>query len=89
MIETDGKGTLKEGSFHPAAPSAMKFINSMSLIEQINHMESFSSVALSGNKSGEICGETLRRIMEDEPVSDRYLLGLAWFIKMLDDDSDD
>lgn len=30
----------------------------------------------------EVCGETLRRIREGEPVSDRYVLGLAWTVRV-------
>lgn len=43
--------------------------------------ESLASTALSGNRSAEIMSETLRRLLNGEPVSDRYLLGLAWFLR--------
>lgn len=47
-------------------------------------MESFSSCAIDGNRFAEVCGETLRRVMNHEPVSDRYILGLAWAIRGMD-----
>lgn len=49
-------------------------------MRQSTLMESFSSCAIEGNRFAEVCGETLRRVMQREPVSDRYVLGLAWAI---------
>ena len=40
--------------------------------------EAFSSCAIEGNRLAEVCSETLRRLLIGEPVSDRYVLGLAW-----------
>jgi hypothetical protein len=45
-------------------------------------LEAFSSCAIEGNRLGAVCVETLRRILSGEPVSDRYVLGLAWAIRM-------
>lgn len=74
-------GTLEIGEVHPACYNAYKFIKSY--IAERGHgigilIEAFASIALSGNRTGDVCGETLRRIMNNEPVSDRYILGLAW-----------
>lgn len=83
MIEEPG--TLQIGEYHPAADSAFKYIKAhlsnpffFSIIR-----ESIASCALSGNRLAEVCHETLRRIENNEPVSDRYLLGLAWFVRDL------
>jgi hypothetical protein len=74
-------GTLKAGQPHPMAYHALAYIRQQGLQEVFGWIESFSSCAIEGNEVAEICGETLRRIMAGEPVSDRYVLGLAWFIK--------
>lgn len=74
------KGTLKIGEFHPAARSAMAYVKTYGL----KYMEPFASCAIEGNRHAEICLETLERVFSGEPVSDRYLLGLAWTIKEME-----
>jgi len=75
MIES--RETLKEGECHPGAHIAYRYIK---LNASPTLLESLASCALSGNRLAEICYETLRRINNNEIVSDRYLMGLAWFI---------
>lgn len=75
------KGTLKEGEYHPAADYAKSFILSIPFNDLLRWAESFASVAMSGNRLAEVCSETLDRLMGAQPVSDRYLLGLAWIIR--------
>lgn len=82
-------GTLKEGEYHPAANSAMLYIKSLGRNELMLFEESFCSCAIEGNRLAELCAETLRRILNNEPVSDRYLLGLAWTIKEGNDERHD
>ena len=72
------KGELKLGEPHPAAFDAKEWIVKMDQSEIAMWMESFSSCSIEDNRLGEICAETLRRLLNSEPVSDRYLLGLAW-----------
>lgn len=74
------RGELKLGEPHPAAFDAQKFIASLSHSEISIWLESFSSCAIEGNRLAEICSETLNRLMHSEPVSDRYILGLAFTI---------
>jgi hypothetical protein len=74
------RGTLKPGEYHPAADSAMLYIRSIPLSDLYTWLEAFSSCAIEDNRLGEICAETLNRIMKGEPVSDRYLVSLAWAI---------
>ncbi len=83
MSET--RGTLKEKEPHPAAQRALEYveINMTPLIR-----ESLASCAIESNRLAEVCLETWRRIDEGEPVSDRYILGLAWFIKTMEDSND-
>lgn len=71
-------GTLTPGEPHPAAYEALKFVQSLGPSQLAALAESFASCAIEGNRLAEVCSETLRRVMHGEPVSDRYLLGLAW-----------
>ena len=75
---------LAIGEFHPMAPTAMRYIKSHPIDELIKLREAFASCAIEGNRVGEICGETLRRVMENDLVSDRYLLGLYCYMKESD-----
>ncbi len=83
------RGTLKEGEYHPAARDALAYIQSLSFQQRAMWQESFASVALSGNRLSEICSETLARLMEGKSVSDRYLLGLAWVIRIGENQKDE
>ena len=74
-------GTLQATEFHPAAVIARDFI--MGYLEKNSGhilLESLASNAISGNRMAEICFETLHRLIAKEPVSDRYLMGLAWML---------
>ena len=83
MTAEELPGTLRIGEPHPASHDAYRYVNDLSFDRKSILMASFSSCALSGNRSSEIAAETLRRVMHGEPVSDRYVLGLAWQIKSL------
>ena len=74
-------GTLKAGEPHPMAQDAIKYVFSLGLDELFKIREAMASCAIEGNRMAEICGETLRRVIVKEPVSDRYLLGLAWYLR--------
>jgi S-adenosylmethionine:diacylglycerol 3-amino-3-carboxypropyl transferase len=75
------KGTLKEKEPHPATESALNYYNSLKLKDLFMWQESFSSCAIEGNRLAEICSETLDRLMNNNPVSDRYFLGLVWTMR--------
>lgn len=74
--------TLKEDEFHPSAISAFSYIKSRLFLDPLV-VEAVASSALSGNRTAEICYGTITRIKNNEPVSDRYLLGLAWLLKKI------
>ena len=74
------RGTLKTTEYHPAADSAMAYMKELTSQQLAMWSEAFASTALSGNRLAEICSETLSRLQKGEPVSDRYLLGLAFTI---------
>ena len=82
MNETSDENTLQPGETHPMAYVALGFI--MSKLENPlfqSRREALASCAMSNNRIAKICLETLRRIENKEAVSDRYLLGLAWFLR--------
>lgn len=74
-------GTLEEGEIHPACKIAHGFIRTY-LQENDGALliEALASVALSGNRLAEVALETLERLLSKQPVSDRYLMGLAWML---------
>jgi hypothetical protein len=74
------RGTLKPNEYHPAADIAMAYMKELTPQQLMMWSESFAGTALSGNRLAEICSETLSRLQKGEPVSDRYLLGLAFTI---------
>ena len=81
------RGELNLGEPHPAARSALEWISSLGSKLYL-YQESFSSCSIEGNRLAEICAETLRRLIAGEPVSDRYLLGLAWTLKGMEEESE-
>ena len=78
---TEERGTLRPGRPHPAARSALAWFRNRPVSVLLQWQEAFASTALEGNFAAEVCGETLRRLLEGEPVSDRYLLGLVWVMR--------
>ena len=71
---------------HPAAYSALDWLAAVPLAKRMSWYESFNSNAIEGNRLAEVCAETLRRTMDGEPVSDRYLLGLVWTMQSAERD---
>lgn len=66
---------------HPAALAAMAWLQKVPLPELIRWQAAFASMAIDENRLAEICLTTLDRLLSGKPVSDRYLLGLAWTIR--------
>lgn len=76
--------SLEEGEIHPAAHNAYAYIKeSLGLRPML--VEAMASCALSGNRMAEVCLGTLERLRNDDPVSDRYILGLAWMLKEMEE----
>lgn len=90
-VETmnESPATLRDGEPHPAAENArqwlLEYVRRHDAHELPRLLESFCSVGMSGNRLAELCGETLRRLLNREPVSDRYLLGLIWTIRSMEE----
>lgn len=89
VVKMTERGTLKDTEPHPAAENARQWLLEYVRRHQVHEMpmlqESFASNAIEGNRLAEICSETLRRLMGGEPVSDRYLLGLVWTIRSMEE----
>lgn len=80
-MDNEVPGTLKVGEFHPGANIAHQFLQEyMNEHSPFLLIESLASCAIEGNRMAEVCSETLRRYLNNEPVSDRYLMGLAWMV---------
>lgn len=80
------QGTIKEGDYHPSADSALRWLQSFQSTDFKGYCmatEAIASSALAGNRLAEICSGTLERLRKKEPISDRYLLGLAWALREL------
>lgn len=85
---SEERGTLAPTEAHPSAQFAMDYLRSIPLCNLFMHREAFSSCAIESNRLAEVCAETLRRVIDGEPVSDRYLLGLAWAIRDMEQSKD-
>jgi hypothetical protein len=79
--EEANRGELAPGEPHPAAYSAKEWIASLATEKLLMWRDAFASCAIEGNRLGEICAETINRLLSGQPVSDRYLLGLAWAMR--------
>ena len=75
------RGELKVGESYPSAVKAFEYDKSLGLEKLFIYQESFSSCAIEGNRLTEVCSETLHRVLSGLLVSDRYLLGLDWTLK--------
>lgn len=77
------RGTLGPTELHPAWESAREWIAAQPMADLLRWQEALASCAIEGNRTGEVCAETMHRILTRQPVSDRYLLGLAWVLRSL------
>ena len=82
----DEPGTLGFGEVHPAAQIAIDYMNGIDRLKFMRHKEAIASTALAGNKLANVAFETLRRYEAGEPLSDRYLMGLAWLLWSLENE---
>jgi hypothetical protein len=80
---TKDRTELNPKEAHPAALTAIVYV-----LQRINDpllLEALASCAIENNRLAEVCLGTIDRIKNKQPVSDRYLLGLAWFLKERDE----
>lgn len=82
------RGTIPVDGYHPVADDAMEWVKDWCCEDPARlamTIESYASCAIEGNPLAEICGDTLRRITNGESVPDRYLLGLAWNLRYMEE----
>ncbi len=79
--EFEMRTTLNDGEAHPASLDALEWMKTLPFSELAMWEESFASCSIENNRLAEICSGTLKRLMSNQPVSDRYLLGLAWTMR--------
>ena len=77
------ENSLNEGEPHPMAYDAQRWVAKY-VANNPMIIESIASCALTDNRTAQICHSTLIRLLNSEPVSDRYILGLAWFLKNIE-----
>lgn len=77
-LKQDTRATLTPSEPHPAARSALNYIKTVPYTDLVLYQAAFATNAIEGNRLAEICLGTINRLLHSEPVSDRYLLGLAW-----------
>lgn len=75
--------SLNENEPHPIAFEAQRWVAEYLSDPKVLFMvkESLASSALADNRAAEIMLSTLERLLNSRSVSDRYLLGLAWFLR--------
>jgi hypothetical protein len=74
---------IRPDEFHPAARSAYRWLKGFMVSnadDYVRYRTAMSIAAASGNRQAQICMGTIDRLRASQPVSDRYLLGLAWTI---------
>lgn len=74
---------LGSTEFHPAARSAYRWLKGFMVTNTEEYTRTkfaLRMAAESGNRQAEVCMGTIDRLAAGQPVSDRYLLGLAWTI---------
>ena len=65
------KRTLGLSEPHPSSIDAMHWLRTVPLPELFKWQATFASEAIEGNRLAEICSETLDRLLNHKPVSDR------------------
>ena len=66
------------------AYDALQFVKCRPLAQLMALQSSFASCAIDGNRLAEVCSDTLSRVITGAPVSDRYIMGLAWAMRDVD-----
>lgn len=84
-MKLDNTGTIVEG-YHIAANLALKYIQRLGLKKLYMYLESFSSCAIEGNDLAGVCAGTLRRVLNRQKLGDRYVLGLAWILRNMEEE---
>lgn len=80
-------GTIFSGEYHPSADSAMRWFKKFVREQPEEYARCKMAILMAAdnpkNRLAIICRATIERLAAGAPVSDRYLLGLTWFLKEL------
>ena len=79
---------LKPGEMHGGAYIARRYLASIPFERWAIVQEALASSALAGNELADICLGTIKRMETKQPVSDRYLMGLAWVLWGMENEND-
>jgi hypothetical protein len=74
---------IRSDEFHPAARSAYRWLKGFMVTnpeEYSQYRLAIEIAAIDGNRQAQICWGTIQRLKDGRPISDRYLMGLAWTI---------
>ena len=82
-MKTEDRSELAVGEPHPMAYAAAHYVTRY-LQKNPAVIGALASCAIESNRLGEVCCGTIDRLRKGQPVSDRYILGLAFFLKTLD-----
>ena len=84
-IAAEVRATLfpKDSRDKPRPAAALQFLDALTFQEKQDFMLTFSSLAIEGNLIARLCHDTLQKIMDGKPVSDRFALRLAWEISCI------
>jgi hypothetical protein len=87
MCRMIGFGMLGIHESHPAAVDAMAWLKQRvdSPASAGVALGAFDTMAAEGSRLAEVCAGTLRAFIAGEPVIDRYLLGLCWTLRHMDE----
>lgn len=77
--------TLEPGEIHPSTYFAIDYIKKCQKGDDWIHIL-YALSTLTNNRTASICLGTLQRLSDGLPVSDRYLMGLAWLLHEINPD---
>lgn len=86
MDEETDPSEIQADEHHPAANSAYRWLKGFMVTNSEDYAKyrlAIEMAAQVGNRQAQICWGTIQRLKFGEPVSDRYLMGLAWTILFL------
>lgn len=79
MLYEIDRTTLAVNEPHPSVKIARALLQKKVTegLDLLVWREAFASCAIEGNRSAEVCLGTVNRLLNNEPISDRYFMGLV------------
>lgn len=63
---------------HPALSSAIDYVAKRGMPDLLTFREACASTAIEGNELGAVLADTINRILNREPVGERFIFALAF-----------